>query len=88
MIPTAVTGSITHLLQGTMLIPYVIPLGAGCAVGDMIPSINYSFSSFITFMLGAFMGAKVTRFVDEEFLKRLFFGTMLVLGARTFIKAI
>ena len=41
----------------------------------------------MTWLTGAYGGAKVTRYVDQELLKKLFTVTMLVLGGRTLWRA-
>lgn len=36
MVPTALSGAATHLMQKTMLLPFAVPLSAGCVTGSYL----------------------------------------------------
>jgi uncharacterized membrane protein YfcA len=86
IIPTAVSGSITHYMQKTMILRCGIPLGIGSLIGglqEIFHLIPFLSASFVA--AGAFGCGEYVKRVDNETLQYLFCGLMAVLGARNFV---
>jgi uncharacterized protein len=87
MIPTTLSSGLIHARQGTMVIPYSVPLALGCALGKIfiLPLRSPPFSQKT---VGSYWSAKFVRNVNETLLKPIFSVTMVVLGLRTLLKAL